>query len=171
MEKAEERGEEQLSDIATQRAVLPIRDWEIPEHRKIMPIELQTLVGAASTILRVERHAWEVVQPPPLGVKVNRNGDAAEGDIGKHFSTRPYFDNFDRLISEWRWYGRSPKSPADEDRWEIYIPVDERKSLLIIIGLRHGSDDHYLVSNYLINNTSVRNRLSQVKIYLFERGE
>jgi hypothetical protein len=63
------------------------------------------------------------------------------------------------------------KVPANEDRWEIYIPIDERKSFLIIIGLRHSSVDHYLVSNYLINNTSVQNRLSQDEPYLFERGE
>ena len=74
MEKAEERGEEQLGDVATQRAVLPIRDWEIPEHRKLMPVDLQKLIGAEIAILRVERHVWDVIQPPPPGVKVKRNG-------------------------------------------------------------------------------------------------
>jgi len=110
MEKAEERGEEQLGDVATQRAVLPIRDWEIPEHRKLMPVDLQKLIGAEIAILRVERHVWDVIQPPPPRVKVKRNGDAAEGDTGKHFSTRAHFDDFDHLITKWRWYGRSPKS-------------------------------------------------------------
>jgi hypothetical protein len=148
------------AEIAVRKATLPILNWELPEHRKLIPGDLQQIIGADSDVISVDPHALEVIQPPPAGVKVNRAGDAVDGAIGKHYSVREHFTNLDHLFGEWKLQGISTKSPEGETRWEIYIPIDSRKWLLTVIGVRHDEKRHYLVSIYPINDGSVQNRIA-----------
>ncbi|CAN5431601.1 hypothetical protein BH09CHL1_BH09CHL1_04360 [soil metagenome] len=151
------------------RAALPETEWEVVENRRLMPSDLQEIVGADSDVLRSGEHLWRVHQPPHPGAKLNKQGDAREEELGKHFSARRYFDELEQRLSQWEYQGRSPadKTPKGQTSWEVYSPVENGLYLLTIITQQHHTGQHEIASSYLVGRATVENRVK--KGYLTKR--
>lgn len=150
-------------EIKRRRAALPETEWEVVENRRLMPSDLQEIVGADSDILRSGEHVWRVYQPPRSGAKLNKQGDAREEELGKHFSAKLYFDDLERWLDEWEYQGLSPanKTPKGQTSWEVYSPVEGGFYLLTIITKQHDTGEHEIASSYLVGRATIENRVKQ----------
>lgn len=154
-------GNERLEE---KKSALPHRAWEVAGQRKVIPEDLRDLMGAATDVLRMGQHAWATVSPPPPGTPLAPNRiDAAKGKTGKHYSSRQFVDELDRLTMIWEYQGRSApnKTPAGESRWEVLITIDEDYVLLVVIAAKASTNEHYLHVAYKIRRENVRTRIEK----------
>lgn len=152
------------------KSALPHRAWEVDGQRKVIPEDLRAILGAESNVIRMGQHAWATLSLPPPGTPLASNGiDAAKGKTGKHYSSRQFVKDLDRLITNWEHQGPSAahKTPAGESRWEVLINIDDEHVLIAVICAREPAREHYLHVAYKMRRDHVRFRIE--KGYLQKR--
>lgn len=95
--------------------LLPVTEWEIPTQRKCIPSDIQLAIAVSIPVVRVSR-------------------EICDKQIGKHGWLRPFFDDFDNVLTEWEIL-----VPSSEDLWLILQHVELPGSnwevaLLTVIG-------------------------------------
>lgn len=145
--------------IARHKASLPVRLWEVSAQRKLIPHDLQMLLGMPVNIVRMSDHAWTNVQEPSLGKPTNAAGDALKEKRGQHFSARRFVESLDVWLEHWQWIGKAPpnKGRASEIAWEVYTAVTPRAWLVCIIAQRPDSE-FVIKTTYLTSNERFEQR-------------
>lgn len=112
---------------------LPVLDWEAEEARKRIPEDLRRLIGAPTKIIRVPQHVQEKIAT-------------------KHARDVAIYERFDTLIECWEFYRRN------RDRWEVYLPADERGDRIVIVIASDRNGSYNLVTFYSARWRNLRNR-------------
>jgi hypothetical protein len=135
------------SELQSKKIALPLAQWEAAGQRKVIPHDLQEILGAGSDVLRMGHHAWQFVQPPLAGAELAGNGIDARSGQGKHYSARPYVDDLDRLLHRWRFQGLADPTriPKEERRWQIVTQADNGTWIFIVIAEKRGQHSIYTV--------------------------
>jgi len=136
-------------------------------QRKLVPIDLQILLGMPTIIIRMSDHAWTNVQSPRPDARVDATGDSFRGQ-GKHFSARMYVEELDQWLDRWVWQGNAPrgKGKAEETSWEIYSPIENGNWLLTVIARRRDGE-HRIASVFIIFPDRLQERV--LRGYLMRR--
>jgi hypothetical protein len=145
--------------IARHKASLPVRQWEVPSQRKLVPVDLQALLEMPTNIIRMSDHAWTNVQEPLPGTATNAAGDALKGKLAQHYSAREFVDALDAHLESWQWIGEAPsnKGKASEIAWEIYIAV-KRSAWLVCIIARRFDGEFVIKTTYLTSDERFEQR-------------
>ena len=112
---------------------LPQTEWEVLDQRKSIPADLQSRIGAPTSVIRVPMSVHEKISTKHANVLADYSM------LGQHLET-------------WQAYR------TVNHRWEIYMPErDDGDRLMAIIGMdKTGSIN--LVSLYLVRRRNWKNR-------------
>lgn len=139
----------------------PVRNWEHAPARIRLPESVMRVLSTHSSLLRVSRHAWSRVQPPPPGVPLTAAGESFKGP-GLHWRARPFFDVLGVILDHWAIAGPSKpgKGAQSHQSWGFYIPTGPGEDwVAIVIGMRLADGEAELVTIYLIEEVRVYQRV------------
>jgi hypothetical protein len=107
--------------------LLPVLDWEIAEQRKIIPGDLQRIIGASTRILRVPADVHE------------------KETTGKHRLLVNMYYELSRILVNWEYWCSYP----EQNKWRIMQIVEDESGkcfpLLTVIG-KDRNESHNLIS-------------------------
>ena len=112
---------------------LPVLEWEAKEARRRIPEDLRRLIGAPTRIIRVPQHVQEKIAT-------------------KHGRDTAIYERFDELIESWEFYRKN------RERWEVYMPADERGDRAVVISAVDRNGSYSLVTFYSARFRNLRNR-------------
>jgi hypothetical protein len=113
---------------------LPVTEWEIPEHRVVLPADLQAALGLGVSVLRWRRSKHEQVSVDhgqPIEQRVRRNLSA-------------WLTRWERAGTEpgkletWRVFFR------ENERWIVVVIGRDREESLNVVTVYSPSDKNYL---------------------------
>lgn len=117
---------------------VPVVEWEVPGHRKILPLEIQAFVASPHPVIRV-----------PIEIH--------EKELTKHAASRHMYDDFERQIS--RWTHRGVKDFGNGDiRWRFAVrtmtPSGTASPYVFVIARRSDGSftlvsGHYRTESYI----------------------
>lgn len=102
---------------------VPIVEWEIPALRKVIPPDLQAIIGVASPVVRV-------------------SGSIDQKQRRKHSDDLDHYEQLTSELRQWEFVRKQPPEEAAgsrEPRWQVVLYFDEREQripLLTILELR-----------------------------------
>lgn len=114
--------------------VLPVLEWEVAEHRVVLPEDLQPVLACPVPVLR-----WASIKYRSV--------------VAKHERDRPVIENLDGYLNEWEWVGEETGAyigqhrvliQDDMQRWYTVTIGEDRNGSYNIITVFGGSDRGFL---------------------------
>lgn len=132
---------------------VPVVEWEVPHHRKVLPLDIQSFMAAPNPVIRVpvEIHAKELT---------------------KHAASRHMYDDFERQVS--RWTHRGVKDFGNGDiRWRFVTrtttPSGTPSPYLFVIA-RRLDDSFTLVSGHFRTESYLRRLVREGELEIHDGG-